>query len=286
MEPGRSKNRIYLGAALLFCGLMLITICILGESGGMIHWETSPKRPWERFDARLGTKSNDLPSLYAEAEKRHGVNLGNLSDADLMSVLFTTMCDRFAHRQARYSLFSNWILWAMGKLCPPFGAVHEPNNLLKYGNVAICDQQSYLLVTLALKRGIKARHVGLGGHIVMEAWYDGDWHMYDPDEEVIAIDPENTNEGVLSVQFLSRNPDFTRKLYSKHRSGPILEKIVGFYSTRENNSFVSVPEGSWFNWKSQVLMMFEKSCAYLKWIIPVCLSLFGGLFIIFSKRRV
>ena len=41
---------------------------------------------------------------------------------------------------------------------------------------------------LADKAGIRPRHVGLFGHVVMEAWYDGEWHMYDPDFEVIALD--------------------------------------------------------------------------------------------------
>jgi len=286
MSLGRSRKRIYLGATLLLGGIMLLTICILGEWGGTTNYERTPGHSWERFDARLGERSNDLLSLYAEAERRHGVSLESLSAAEIMDVLFSTVCDRFGHGQATYSLFSNWILWALGKLWSPIGAVHEPNSLLKYGMIGICDQQSYLLVTLALKRGIQARHVGLGGHIVMEAWYGNDWHMYDPDEEVIAIDPENIDAGVQSVEVLSRNPDLVRKLYSEHRSGPSLKKIVRFFMTRENNTFVSGPEGSWFNWKSQVLMIFERMCAYLKWIIPVCIVLLGVGLIVFSKRRV
>ena len=281
----RSVKIARLGAAFLLVGIMLMAICILGQMDSMTNFERDPVRSWERFDARLGERSNDVISFYAEAERRHGGSL-NGSPAEVMDVLFTTVCDRFAHGKATYSLFSNWILWALGKLWPIFGTIHDPNSLLKYGNVAICDQQSYLLVALALERGIQARHVGLGGHIVMEAWYDNDWHMYDPDEEVIAIDQENINAGVKSVEFLSRNPDLIWKLYSGHRSGPTLKKIVGFFMTRENNNFVSVPEGSWFNWKSQVLMMFEKMCVYLKWIIPVCIVLLGIGLIVFSKRWV
>ena len=279
-----SKTRIILGAALLSIGIILLTICLIGEFGVGTNYFETPVRPWERFDPKLGERTRDIDSFFSEVERRYGVEFNNLSTPVAMDVLFNAVCERFSHRQARYTLFSNWILWMLGKLRGPIGAIHEPNYLLKYGNIALCDQQSFVLVFLALERGIRARHVGLGGHIVMEAWYNNDWHMYDPDEEVSGIDPESMDKGVQSVEFLSKRPDLTRKLYSGHRSGPILKKIVRFFMTRENNTFVSVPKGSWYNWKSQFLMMFERICAYLKWIIPVCIVLLGVGLIIFSRK--
>lgn len=279
----KSRIRIYVGAMLAIAGSFLIAVCIIGESGFLLNYERNPGRSWERFDPQLGERSKDLASFYKEAGRRSGKSFEKLPASELMQILFNTVCDRFTHKQARYSLFSNWFLWVLGKISRPLGAIHEPHALLKYGNSGICDQQSYILLTLAINSGIKARHVGLGGHIIMEAWYDNDWHMYDPDEEVFAFDPKNLSGGVRSVEFLTENPDLIRKLYGRHREGEKLERIVAFFTTRENNTFVSIPEGSWFNCKSQALKVFETISDYLKWIVPSILILFGAWFLFARK---
>jgi hypothetical protein len=85
------------------------------------------------------------------------------------------VADRFTHGDAEHNLSINWLLWSLGQFNPNFKHIRNPQVLVSGGHCLFCDQSSYLLLNLALKAGIRARHVGLGGLVVMEAWYDGNW---------------------------------------------------------------------------------------------------------------
>lgn len=110
--------------------------------------------------------------------------------------------------------------------------------MVRDGYSGYCDQVSFVLVQLALENGIQARHVGLEGHVVMEAWYDNDWHMYDPDMKIVPAGPDGT---ILSVDALSRSDTLLEKYYSG-------TGFVDIIKSREDNNFVSTPAGSRFDW--------------------------------------
>lgn len=129
-----------------------------------------------------------------------------------------------------------------------------------------------LLLTLALRHGIAARHVGLDGHVVMEAWYDSDWHMYDPDLEVVPVDDGGH---VLSVDALAANTRLLEKYYAPHGAA----NIVG---SRENNTYMGYPQGAWFEWKSNVLVYVERVMELLKFAVPLLLLLAG---LALARRR-
>ena len=196
-----------------------------------------------------------------------------------MQLLFETASARFTHGEVLHTPFSNWILWVLGRIHPTFGTVRDPSVLLKRGESALCGEVSYVLMQLADKAGIRPRHVGLFGHVVMEAWYDGEWHMYDPDFEVIALDDSGS---VLSVAALSRDEDMVRKVYAGVSSS-LREAIVRIMTSREDNSFISYPPGSQFVWKAQVLLHFEQASEYLKFIVPA-IMMFLGVFALTGPR--
>jgi hypothetical protein len=131
---------------------------------------------------------------------------------------------------------------------------------------------------LANDIGIRSRHVGLGRHVVMEAFYDKDWHLYDPDMEVFVRD---SNGDVLSVEELSnRNNDhLLRAAYRGHK-----EDIIPTLISREDNTFMNYPPGSWFVWQSQVMYIMEKAANYLKYIIPLSLFTLGIMIILISNK--
>lgn len=240
-----------------------------------------PPRNWERFDPVLVELTPDLDSLFRIAEERSSRSLKGMSPKETMKVLYETVIDRFTHAgNADHNLFSNWILWGLGKLHPSFARIVDPDILLMNGYSAFCSQTSYILLRLAQKAGIRPRQVGLSGHVVMEAWYEDDWHLYDPDLEVAA---ENENGSIYSVEELSKNYNLVLKAYSGRGDDSNIKKVAGIMTSREDNTFMSYPVGSHFVWKKQVVAEIEKIAEVLKFVFPGLLLLVG-VTLLFEKR--
>ena len=89
-----------------------------------------------------------------------------------------------------------------------------------------------MLVTLARGYGIAARHLGLDGHVVMEAWYDGDWHMFDPTKDVVPV----ADGEVLSLEELAARPDLVRALYTIFRTSSWPARITPMPTTKAPSS--------------------------------------------------
>ncbi len=272
-SPLRKSRAIRRGLAygLLLVGFGLLLISTLGELSDLGDLPGAPGRSWELFDRALVDRTRNLDDLYEAARQRSGGDLRNLPPHESMQLLFTTVSARFTHGKTSHTPFSNWINWALGRVHPAFGSILNPSLLLKRGESAFCSEISSVLMYLAHKAGIRPRHVGLYGHVVMEAWYGGEWHMYDPDYEVVPMDESGY---VLSVAALSKDEDMIRKIYAGRTEPEALVKII---TSREDNSFVSYPPGSQFLWKAQVLLHIEQANEYLKFIIPVIIILLGIL---------
>ena len=143
--------------------------------------------------------------------------------------------------------------------------------MLRRGHSLLCGQSSYVLLTLAQEHGVRVRHVGLVGHVVMEAWYDDDWHLFDPDLEVV---PRDSADGVLSVETLAQSPDLLEQYYGEYDGdNASMVEIIG---SREKNTYMSYPPGAWFEWKSNVLFWFEKLAEILKFVLPVIMMGLGA----------
>jgi hypothetical protein len=192
-----------------------------------------------------------------------------------MDVLYNIVAKRFTNKEAKHTFFSNWLIYLFGKLHPTFLHIWDPDILLAKGHSGFCDQSSYVLLSLALNNGIKARHIGLDGHVVIEAWYDSDWHLYDPDLEVIPLDSAGQ---ILSLEELARDKELLNKYYGRH--GAV--EIVG---ARDKATYVTYPEGARFEWKSNVLVYFELLMEILKFAIPIVLIVTGIWLTIRQKRN-
>lgn len=99
--------------------------------------------------------------------------------------------------------------------------------------------------------------------------------MYDPDLEVV---PVNENGRVLSVEELAQNKELLDKYYGPHH----VTHIVG---SRDNNTYMSYPEGALFEWKSNVLAYFEKVMEVFKFLLPFIFMMMGVYLIRYSNRR-
>ncbi len=275
-----SKKSI--GVGLTVSGGILLVITFLGYWSLAGNYKDFPPRNWESFDPELAQNSPDLDSLFRVANERAHRSLKDLEPGEAMKVLYETVIARFTHgNRANYNLFSNWILWGLGKIHPAFSEINDPDALLKNGHSGLCSQTSYVLLRLAQKAGIRPRHVGLYGHVVMEAWYDGDWHLYDPDLEVSSKFGEKP---VLSVAALSEDENLAAQAYAGRGDDKYVKEIAAIFASRENNTFVSDPVGSMFEWKTQVLSLFEKAAQILKFIIPALLILPGVILLSISDR--
>jgi len=273
----QSDNKIdifkYSGIFLIIFGSLLLLINFLGKWTYLGNYKNRHQpRKWERFDPDLVDKLDSFDSLKKYISNKLS---SDSTKRDIMKVLFDTVTNRFTHKRASHNIFSNYILYVMGKIHPAFAHIYNPKLMVSNGYSLLCSQSSYLLLTLALEYGVKGRHVGLFGHVVMEAWYDSDWHLYDPDLEVI---PLNKNRDILSVEELAFNKKLLKKYYEKHNVSKIIK-------SRQNNTYMTYPAGANFNWKTNVLKYFEYFMEIFKFVFPVLIILVGIAFYSISNSK-
>lgn len=254
----------------VFIGTALFCVAFLGDVTHIGGYENSTPRSWERFDGSLANRTHSVADLISEVKNRE-TDYKTLSDERKMMALYEVVVDRFTHNAgADHTVFTNWLLYFAGKLHPALGTIMDPDIFVAKGHSLICSQSSYLLMHMALRQGIVARHVGLNGHVVMEAWYDNNWHLFDPDAEVV---PRNSEGFVLSVEELSKSPEILNREYPSQKGN-----FIHIISSRQDNSFASYPKGAYFEWKTQVLFYIEKLAQALKYFIP-CFLIFFGIYI-------
>lgn len=252
--------------------LLLVLVCV-GHFTSLGRYPSYPAKGYDRLDPTLVENTRSLDTLYREAEARAGKPLNSIPPSEAMGFLFTVVCERFSHGEnARHTFFTNWLMWCGSVVArpvmPDFALVAGPDRILKYGHSALCGQHSFVLVKLAQKAGILARHVGLNGHVVMEAWYDGAWHMYDTDYEVMGGE---SPDAVSSVSELARDVDRAIRLYEGRESA---EKVRNFLDQSKLN-LVSLPPWTPWHWKGNIMIPLESAAEVMKFAIPVLLSLVG-----------
>lgn len=270
MALNRSQMIKLLGHSLILLGLGLLVVAGLGKWTPLGNLKRYELRDWEAFDVETVSRWRSMSDLQTEADQHLPEDP---SEEEVMVALQDVIARRFSDGEGVHCLFSNWILWGLGQIHPAFLHVWSSDLLVSKGQSMHCDQASYMLMMLASERGILTRHVGLDGHVVMEAWYDGYWHLFDPDMEVI---PVNGDGVVLSVDELAQDEDQLRKYYSRY---PEMLEIV---RSRKNNTFVSLPSGSRFDWKGNVLARLERVMEVLKFAVPAVMLAIGALLI---RRR-
>ena len=178
-------------------------------------------------------------------------------------------------------MFSNWVLWILGFADPRFRDIQDPDALLRNGHSALCGDVSYVLMRLAEKSGIPTRHVLLDGHIVMEAWYDGNWHAYDPDMEVVIRDKAGR---VLSVREMANSPDRIRREYSVRGDRAFTNTIVGIYGNTASHRYIAYPRRSIVGVRGQRPGRVEQAAEVARFAIPP-VFLVAGVFLIRGGKR-
>lgn len=273
------------GVLYISLGSILLAVAALGHFTSLGRYPSRPPTDaWDRLDIELAEKTRDLHSLYVEAEKRSGGSFSTLPPEQVMFALHEATARRFSSGEFAYhTLLTNWLMW-VGKVSlrgamPEFGRIAHYEPLLKYGHSALCGQVSYVLVHLARLAKIPARHVGLGlnSHVVMEAWYDNDWHLYDPYYEVVIRSPDNV---VLDAMQLARQPDLVESAY-RGRVPP--GRAVQFFD-RSLMTFATQPPYAAWHWKGGVMIILDRVAEVMKFVIPGIFVLSGAIRLVRRRR--
>ena len=154
--------------------------------------------------------------------------------------------------------------------------------MLRNGHSALCGDVSYVLMRLAEMSGILTRHVLLDGHIVMEAWYDGGWHAYDPDLEVVIRDEAGR---VLSVREAAVSPDRIRRAYSARGDPAFTNAIVEIYGNTASHRYIAYPPRSIVGARGQRPGRVEQAAEVARFAVPFVLLAAGAFLIRIGNRR-
>ena len=254
---------------LIISGILLFIIASYGEincihkpsSKSLNKLNLNAKLEKETFSPKLWYKVKSLDDLYKLADNEK-FNL--LSSKDKMKILFDLITQNFLHKEAKHTLTSNYILFLLGQINDSFLHIFDPNILLSKVYYGFCDQQSYVLLRLAQKFGFSGRHVGMSGHVVVEIYYNNEFHLYDPDLEVI---PEDKNGKVLSIAKLIQNDFLLQKYYTPH--------AINIFKNIKAHNYIAYPKGGWFTWTANLLYYFEFLMEYVKFILPILLIIVG-----------
>lgn len=270
------KN-LFSGGFIIF-GVLGLVVSLLGEVTSLGNYASLPPQSWEKFDSQLVSETPDL-ILLTDKLSALLQSSQNTSSQEKMLTAYHLVINRFTHSdQAKYNIFSNWLLWLMGEIYSPFSYILNPHVLVEKGHSALCSEQAYLLQTLAESANIPTRAVYLNGHVVMEAWYANDWHLFDPDLEVV---PVLENGRILSLDELAQSPELIQKYYMHRGTAEYVQHIVKIISSRQDNAFVL-----YWMMEKHLNYRLQKIAYYLKWIFPLFLLLMGiGLYVKKSKKN-
>ncbi len=112
------------------------------------------------------------------------------------------------------------------------GEIHDPVKFLNVYGYGLCDDAAQNFAALCAAAGMKARIWSLTGHVVAEAFYDGAWHMFDPDLECYFRGPGGR---VLGVEELARDPAPILARPATPTGCPSAE-LAKYYTTTADNS--------------------------------------------------
>lgn len=168
----------------------------------------------------------------------------------------------------RVPAWENWILHLASYVRPSSYLRYEfsdPSKAIERG-VGLCSQQASIAAEALTSKGLDARMVSLGGHVVLQAnvaesGQPDDWWVLDPDYRVVMP---------IALDELEANPMVVAKFYAAAGHGSeTVQRVVGFYAAADN-VVQSTPGAAAYHGKRAVL---ERASYLLIWIIPVALIL-------------
>lgn len=169
-----------------------------------------------------------------------------------------------AHSDKRkIQLYENWVLWLAGKFYEPLADTQMPERIVS-GEGALCSEASAVFNSIAKLNGVKARFIGLDGHVVSEVQTDKGWRVVDPDYGVIypvSFQDLKKKQGASIIRNELKKSNYDEEVINWH--------IQTYQSSQQ--AFISPVDIA----ISPRLYVVELASGWLKWIIPLMLLIYG-----------
>jgi len=225
--------------------------------------KTSPKYDGkEEYDPSLGrlnsvNKLQDYcDSLFAT---QHQDNQLAVTGKTYPEIVAAVIRKRFYHGYSRFGVSNNLLAVLLSPLTGKnASAIVLPNEILKYPYAA-CSQQSIVTLELLKNKGIAARAIRFtgvkNGHFAYEAYYNGDWHFFDPNLEpdVTVLNKYNRP----GIAFLAANKAILLGAYHHLPQNMVLD-IFTHYNYGKVNA-TAAPMATFFQQATKIL-------SYTLWI--------------------
>lgn len=171
----------------------------------------------QNFTAELSNMSDTVVRFYITPSEADLFNTASIvrsllneasSDSAKALTLFHFVCDYYFHGYR-----------APTQCAEP----HNPAILLNSLESGYCDDASAVLANLGKAAGLTTRVIELSGHVVMEFFYNDNWHLFDPDKKVYY---QNNNGEIAGINQLYAAPErLTEGLVSRYQNRSVLELV-------------------------------------------------------------
>lgn len=118
--------------------------------------------------------------------------------------------------------------------------VHDPIKFINVYGYGFCDDSAANFSVLCRLTGINARSYALDGHVVAEAFFENEWHMFDPDHQVYYRRKDGKVAGAADLE---KNPTLITdaKHLPEATSFSYTPRMAELYTTTENNQPFTIP---------------------------------------------
>lgn len=218
----------------------------------------SPLEPPEEGIPGYDYPVRDVSELYEILESPPEIQ--TVEDLEeINTIVFESI---FHTGRRKYSFSENYILFLGGFLHEYISSPQNPAGIIKGGG-GLCSEISAVMKRVLRRAGVKARFIGLRGHVALEVEVDDEWVVADPDYGVVYEYPlqvleERANEIIPGALAEAGYPD------------EMIEAVVRVFMDSEEN--VALPPGQAL---SPRLALIENAANVLKWVLPAGLLVFG-----------
>ena len=160
----------------------------------------------------------------------------------------------------RVPFYENFILFGSSYLYPALFLKYQfvdYHRAVERG-VGLCSEEAFVLTGILGDKGIKAKIVGLSGHVVVSAPVDdaqSTWWIFDPDYGVVI--PNNISQ-------IEENPELVRPYYAAKGYTPQkIDSLVSYYGEGGNKVVDGIVGYSRFRY------YYEYASYIMIWVIPV-----------------
>lgn len=124
--------------------------------------------------------------------------------ASVEGMLGSILTDAMSPEQEAAAIWQFVVDWRYHYIpADEIGEEHDPVKLINVYGYGFCSDSAYAIAALSEAAGLTARVAFLDGHVVAEVQFDGSWHMFDADHEVIY---RAADGHILSVDELAADP--------------------------------------------------------------------------------